>query len=105
MDEIVKKRGADAILADNDFGAWAIIRVAQRHGVRVPEDLAVMGWGENQCAALADPRFTTVNFQLKDIATAALDILLTGETSAKNQPVRVSIKPKLIVPRVRIASS
>ena len=98
LDEFIKKRGADAVLADNDFGASAIIRVAQRHGVRVPEDLAVMGWGESQFAALANPRFTTVNFQLKEIASAALDMLLEQvKHPQKADPVRVSIKPKLIV--------
>jgi len=73
MDDLIRERRADAVLADNDYGASALARTAQRMGIRVPQDLAIMGWGESQFASFANPRFTTVNFQLKEIANAALD--------------------------------
>ena len=41
--ELVRGRGADAILADNDVGAALLIRALGELGMRVPEDVAVIG--------------------------------------------------------------
>ena len=43
---------ADAILADNDLGAALLIRALMDLGLRVPEDVAVIGWGERYRVAL-----------------------------------------------------
>ena len=50
----------DAILAVNDLAAIAALNCALDMGLRVPEDLAVIGFGNSETAAFTSPGLTTV---------------------------------------------
>lgn len=66
---IIGRLKADSVLCDTDFTAVGLLRAFRRLGVRVPEDISVIGWGDLQFAALFDPRLTTVSHQLPDLLT------------------------------------
>ena len=61
-DELILNRGADAILADSDYTAAGLIRALQFRGRRVPEDVAVVGWGNEPLAPWFIPGLTTVSY-------------------------------------------
>lgn len=66
----------DGIFAGSDVSAMAAIHVLLRHGKRVPEDVAVVGYDDIVLAQHAQPALTTVR-QCVDVAgTALLDALL-----------------------------
>lgn len=66
---------ADSILCDTDFTASGLIRAFRRIGVRVPEDVSVIGWGDLQFAGLFDPPLTTVSLELPTLLTRAVERL------------------------------
>ncbi|GAB3226822.1 LacI family DNA-binding transcriptional regulator [Glycomyces halotolerans] len=51
----------DAILAASDPLAIATLRVARERGVRVPEDLALIGFDDSPLAEVSEPPLTTVH--------------------------------------------
>lgn len=96
--DLVQQRKADAIWADNDMGAALLVRALVELGLRVPEDVAVVGWGNEMIARYTTPALTTVAYRLAPMMDAALDLLLemieAGEESVGRS---VTIRPELIV--------
>ncbi|MBX0327464.1 LacI family transcriptional regulator [Oscillochloris sp. ZM17-4] len=70
-----------AIFALNDRMALGLIRAAADHGLRVPDDLSVVGFDDISLATLLTPALTTVSqpgFALGTAAASALFQLLDG---------------------------
>ena len=49
---------------------WRAIRCAE-HGLRVPQDVSVVGYDDRDFAVLSRPRLTTIHQPLKKMAAAA----------------------------------
>lgn len=65
-----------AIFAANDLSAIRVLDVAADLGIRVPEDLSVIGFDNVPEAATSSPPLTTMAQPLKDMGALALQILL-----------------------------
>jgi len=50
----------DAVFAANDLMAIGALRSCKRHGLRVPEDVEIIGFDDVEIARLVDPPLTTV---------------------------------------------
>lgn len=78
--------GARAVVCDDDLLALALHRAAAGRGVRVPEDLEIVGVGDLDAARLVVPELTTVRLPAAEIAAAAValvaDALAGRETAA-----------------------
>jgi len=68
--------GVTAVFCAHDTIAEATIRKARQHGLRVPEDLSVVGFDDLPFASKTDPPLTTVRQPLRDIGAAAASMLL-----------------------------
>jgi len=66
----------DAMFCCNDVLALSAIRAVQAHGLRVPDDIAVVGWDDIAEAAYVTPALTTVRPDTAGIARTAVDRLL-----------------------------
>lgn len=66
---ILEKLQADSVLCDTDFTAVGLLRAFRKLGIRIPEDISVIGWGDLQFSAVFDPRITTVTHQLPELLT------------------------------------
>ncbi len=91
------ERGADAIIANSDFFA-ARINVALRHlGVRVPEDVALVGCDDQPFCTLVAPALTSIDLHIERLAHEAVDMLLVQlGTGAFPHPAENIITPHLI---------
>ena len=65
-----------AIFAANDVTALRAIAAAQARGLRVPEDLSVVGFDDIPDATLNNPPITTMRQPLQDMGEAAMQMLL-----------------------------
>ncbi len=65
-----------AIFAANDMSALSVVAVAKSLGIRVPEDLSVVGFDDVPDAALANPPLTTVRQPLQRMGEEAMKLLL-----------------------------
>ena len=67
---------ATAVFAGTDLIALGIIRYAQTAGIRVPEDLSVIGFGDMPWAHIAAVPLTTIEMPIDDMAHEAVDALV-----------------------------
>jgi len=65
-----------AIFAANDLSAFGVLQAAAQLGLRVPEDLSVVGFDDIPESAYSTPKLTTVAQPLKNMGAAAVDLLL-----------------------------
>jgi LacI family transcriptional regulator len=65
-----------AIFASNDDMAAGVINAAHESGVRVPEDLSVVGFDDSNIASVVWPRLTTIHQPIRDMAREAAGALL-----------------------------
>jgi DNA-binding LacI/PurR family transcriptional regulator len=78
-----------AIFAANDLQALGAIYAIQDAGLRVPEDIAIVGYDDREIAALSRPTITTVTLPCYDMGQASADLLLRllGKETAPSEPV------------------
>ncbi|MFT8477430.1 MAG: LacI family DNA-binding transcriptional regulator [Liquorilactobacillus sp.] len=62
----------DAIFCEDDYIAIRLIKAAQKEGIRVPEDLAVMGFDDIFEGTLISPELSTIHVPIDQIARQAL---------------------------------
>jgi len=65
-----------AVFAANDHSAFGVIQAAHEAGLRVPEDLSVIGFDDIPESANSAPRLTTVAQPLHEMGAAAVDLLI-----------------------------
>lgn len=65
-----------AIFASNDLQALGVYQAARQAGLRIPQDLSVVGFDDLPVVAWADPPLTTVHQPLTEMAAAATELAL-----------------------------
>ncbi|WP_256436885.1 substrate-binding domain-containing protein [Atopobium sp. oral taxon 416] len=86
-----------AYFADNDLIAMSCIRALKDHGIRVPEDISVIGFDDVSTAAIADPPLTTMAVPKTNMGAIAVRRLVEhvkGETDG--EVVRISVLPEIV---------
>jgi len=89
----------DGIFAVNDSTAIETIQVLQSNGFRVPEDIAVIGFGDGPNATIINPQLTTVVQKGYDMGRESVKMLLrrlNNPAAEINYQTKV-FKPSLIV--------
>jgi len=67
----------DAIFVSNDQMAYGVLKYTEKHGIRVPEDITVIGFDDNILSAHMRPPLTTVHQPFSEMGYKAIEILLT----------------------------
>ncbi len=87
----------DAVFAANDPSAIGAMKAIWEAGLRVPEDVAVVGVGDIAHGDMLKVPLTTVGWSRKDQGLNAAELLLNGlDSDEKDAPRRVIIPPRLI---------
>jgi DNA-binding LacI/PurR family transcriptional regulator len=76
----------DAVFCFSDQLALGAMHVAARHGLRVPDDLAVAGFDDVEDGRYANPPLTTISPDKPAIARAALTCLAERLAPGKTPP-------------------
>jgi DNA-binding LacI/PurR family transcriptional regulator len=96
----VLETGATAVLAYNDLVAVGILSRLVELGVRVPDELSVVGFDDIPLAAMVTPPLTTVAAPTELAGRAAVEALLDGlEPGAAQPPAAVQRLPVTLVVR------
>ena len=92
-------RGSDftALVSFNDIAAIGAIRALMNHGLRVPEDVSVVGFDDIQGAAFHNPSLTTIRQPLHEMGAVAARILLQRIRGQATFPDVVPIHPELVI--------
>ena len=87
----------DAVFAANDPSAIGAMKAIWEAGLRVPDDIAVVGVGDIALGDLLRVPLTTVGWSRRDQGRHAAELLLNGLALEADPPQRVIIPPRLIV--------
>ncbi len=86
-----------AVFAFNDNTAIGALRVARELGLRVPEDLSVVGFDDSEQAAIVTPALTTVRQPLAEMGRMAVSLLLRLIEHQRVEALNVELATRLIV--------
>ncbi len=93
------QRGVDftALVCYNDVSAIGAIRAFMDHGMRVPDDVSVVGFDDIQSAAFQNPSLTTIRQPLRQMGAVSARILLQRIRGQATFPDSVPILPELVI--------
>ncbi|MFN2161760.1 MAG: LacI family DNA-binding transcriptional regulator, partial [Candidatus Promineifilaceae bacterium] len=92
-----------AVFACNDLMAVGCISAAAERGLRVPQDLSVVGFDNVRLASFTNPPLTTVSQPMRQIGTLALELLMERINDI-DSPVRIEqLDTELVVRRTTAA--
>lgn len=88
-----------ALFAFNDISAIGAIRALREAGLRVPDDVSVVGFDDIPSAGFQNPALTTVRQPLREMGEIAAETLLRRIASPRNarHPKLITVEPELIV--------
>lgn len=66
-----------AIFVGNDQTAYGVLSVAEEFGMRIPEDIAVIGFDDIPLSALMNPPLTTIHQPFIEMGQKAVNLLLS----------------------------
>lgn len=93
-----RRRRPTCIFTGNDYQVPGVYDAAAELGLRIPQDLSVVGFADLQIARVVRPRLTTLRQEPERIGAEAARVVLDrldGRRSA-DEPRRVRLEPKLI---------
>ena len=94
---LARKRPFTALFAYNDISAIGSIRAFQAAGLRVPEDVSVVGFDDIQIALHNNPSLTTVRQPLQKMGEIAARTLLNRIEGHEDWIPQIAIEPEFVV--------
>jgi LacI family transcriptional regulator len=86
-----------AIFAGSDMQAFGVYQEAGARGLRIPEDLSVVGFDDIALSELMTPQLTTVRQPLARMAAEAVRLLLAAGDGIPGPPPRLELATHLVV--------
>ena len=86
-----------AIFAFNDSMAIGAMRAAAGRGLRVPDDVSVVGFNDTIEASIAVPALPTVRQPLAELGRTAVSLLLRQIENRRLEPLGVELATKLVL--------
>lgn len=90
-------RGATAVIATSSLMALGVVRAARALGLRVPEDVSVVGADDSPFVAFTDPPLTTVRQDVEGMGKATVNALLDEISGQESAPGEYLFRPELVV--------
>ena len=94
---LARNKPFTALFAYNDISAIGAIRAIHEEGLRVPQDVSVMGFDDIPGAAFHTPSLTTVRQPLNRMGEVAAQSLLERIEGNQEYPSEIAIEPELVV--------
>jgi DNA-binding LacI/PurR family transcriptional regulator len=93
-----RTRDFTALFAFNDISAFGAIRALHEAGLRVPDDVSVIGFDDVLSAPFSIPSLTTIRQPLREMGKAGAECLLHRINHPKaSYPEQVIVQPELVV--------
>ena len=90
----------DGVFSSNDLAAVGALQVAKAAKLRVPQDLAIVGFSNEVFTSLTEPMLSTVDQRCETMGKTAVQLLqkmIKGGPKSQGPPRPIVLKPKLLV--------
>lgn len=91
------RSGASGILSFDDVTAFGLIAGLDSMGLAVPRDLSLIGCDDVVFAAMVTPKLTTITAPVRELGTAAVELVLQRIREPEVVPAVVAIRSTFIV--------
>jgi DNA-binding LacI/PurR family transcriptional regulator len=96
---LAQRHDFTAIVAANDVNAIGALSALDDAGLRIPDDICVVGYDNTSLASLRHVSLTTVDQPRAQMGRLAVDLLLQRLREGRTSPVRMLLHPSLVVRR------
>lgn len=87
---------AEAYFADNDWIASGAMRAFQEAGVRIPEDVSIIGFDDVPICSFLSPPLTTMHVYKHELGALAIEQLLNKVNSTSRTPIKSELSATLV---------
>jgi LacI family transcriptional regulator len=87
----------DAVFAQNDLSAAGAVQALRAAGVRIPDDVAVIGFDDIPLARHTDPPLTTVHQPLLEMGASAARMLVSAMATGTGEVARDLLPTSLVI--------
>ncbi|MEU1513612.1 substrate-binding domain-containing protein [Streptomyces sp. NPDC005811] len=91
------QRPPTAVFAASDAQALGVLEAARQHGLRVPDDLAVMSFDDTLVAAMACPPLSAVRQPFEELGREATRVLLQTAEGRPPASPRIELATELVL--------
>ena len=91
------ERGVTGVICSSDVLALGVIRGVRRRGLRVPDDVSVVGYDDSAFMNCADPPLSTVRQPIEAMGRAAVQLLTAQIAGKKVAADELLFEPELVV--------
>ena len=96
---LLRKQGIDAVICANDHTAAKLIKSLFDHGVRVPEQMRVVGFDDVSYGSLLHVPLTTIHQPCSDIGASAMAAMLDRISNPELPPRTILLNGHLVIRR------
>ena len=97
-DLIKKKKKFTAVFAQTDLVALGIIRGIKEEGLKIPQDISVVGYDNIEFGRVSEPELSTINQPIGELVEEAVKILMKKlKKGYESQEINLVIEPELII--------
>ncbi len=87
----------DAIFGINDTVAFAAMKEIKRRGLRIPEDVALVGFTDEFHSTVVDPALTSITHPTFEIGQEAARLFFSRIENPDAEPIQKVLKTKLVI--------
>jgi LacI family transcriptional regulator len=91
------QRGVDAVFAASDMMAVGALHAISEAGLRVPEDIGLVGFDDLPVAGMSNPPLTTVHQPIREMGSLAAQALINLIKGQITQPYQLVLPPELVI--------
>lgn len=93
---LMLKNRPSAIFAVNDMTAIGIVQALFQQGIRVPEDVSIVGFDNIEISSMIHPPLTTIHQPAYETGSLACKLLLDSMENDESADVSITLEPSLI---------
>lgn len=87
----------DAIFAANDMMALGAYETAKELGIKIPDDVAIVGFDDIYLSQFLTPRLTTIHVPIHELGRRAVKYLLETVSKKKSKKIRLEVLPTELI--------
>lgn len=88
-----------AVFSANDAMAFGAMQAIRERGLRIPEDVSVVGCDDHSACPFVSPPLTTVSLPLQELASLATRLLIERVDGLRTRKELTVLKPGLVIRR------
>ena len=75
--KLVKEQSLDGLLAHSDYHAFKAMEILQKKGLKIPEDISIIGYANEPLASYTTPKITTVKQPAFEMGERGMKLLMS----------------------------